>query len=180
MKYRIFAFSLLISSVFIAGCSNMKIEHYAHTEPKLDLFDYFSGKTYAWGQFQDRSGEVKRRFKVDISGTIDGNVLTLDEQFVYDDGETEQRIWRIERLGDNRYQGTAGDVIGTAFGESAGAVFNWSYTLDLPYKNSSIHVKFDDWMFLQTDGIMLNRAEVSKWGFKVGEVTLFFSKQAQP
>jgi hypothetical protein len=106
-------------------------------------------------------------------------VLTLDERFVYDDGEKEQRVWLIKRLGDNLYSGTAGDVIGEAVGHSAGSVFSWRYTLDLPYKNSSIQVKFDDWMFLQSDGVMLNRAQVSKWGFNVGEVTLFFSK-AQP
>lgn len=178
MKIKLTLFAL-ISSVLLAGCSTMKVQDYADTQPKFDLFQYFEGKTLAYGQFQTRSGEVKRRFKVDITGTIDNNVLTLDEQFVYDDGETEQRIWVIERTAENRYRGTAGDVIGVAEGESAGAVFNWHYTLDLPYKDGSIHVKFDDWMFLQSDGVMLNRAEVSKWGFKVGEVTLFFTKGAQ-
>jgi hypothetical protein len=168
--------SALLFTLVLTGCSNMKVEHYAHTQPKLDLFDYFEGKTYAWGQFQSRSGELKRRFYVDITGTIKGNTLTLDEQFVYDDGETEQRIWVIERTAPNQYQGTAADVIGKAFGQTAGAVFNWRYTLDLPYGNSTIHVQFDDWMFLQPDGVLLNRAMVKKWGFKVGEVTLAFSK----
>ncbi|WFE69795.1 DUF3833 domain-containing protein [Thiomicrospira sp. R3] len=167
---------LVIGFLFLTGCSNMKIEHYADTQPRLDLFEYFEGKTYAWGLFQTRSGEVKRRFYVDITGTIEGNVLTLDEQFVYDDGETEQRIWVIERTAPNNYQGTAGDVIGKAYGQTAGSVFNWHYTLDLPYGKSSIHVQFDDWMFLQPDGVMLNRAEVKKWGLRVGEVTLAFSK----
>ena len=145
----------------------------------MDLFSYFAGKTQAYGQFQDRSGAVKRRFSVDITGTVNDDVLTLDERFIYDDGEHEQRIWVIKRLDENLYSGTAGDVIGEAKGRSAGSVFTWRYTLDLPYKDSSIHVKFDDWMFLQPDGVMLNRAQVSKWGFTVGEVTLFFSK-AQP
>ncbi|UQB43411.1 DUF3833 domain-containing protein [Thiomicrospira microaerophila] len=163
--------------LLLTGCSNMKVEHYKDTEPKLDLFAYFEGKTYAWGLFQTRTGEVKRRFYVDITGTIDGDTLTLDEQFVYDDGETEQRIWVIDRIAANQYQGSAGDVIGIAYGQTAGSVFNWRYTLDLPYGSSSIHVQFDDWMFLQTDGVMLNRAEVKKWGLRVGEVTLAFSKQ---
>lgn len=167
---------VVCTALVLAGCSSPKVQDYAQTEPKLDLFTYFAGKTQAHGQFQDRAGAVKRRFTVDISGTIEGDVLTLDERFVYDDGEKEQRVWLIKRLEDNQYSGTAGDVIGEAQGYSAGSVFNWRYTLDLPYKDSSIHVKFDDWMFLQSDGVMLNRAEVNKWGFKVGEVTLFFSK----
>ncbi len=166
----------LCSLVLLVGCSSPQVQDYAQTEPKLDLFSYFTGQTQAYGQFQDRSGAVKRRFKVAITGSVQDDVLTLDEQFLYDDGETEQRIWLIKRLGDNRYSGTAGDVLGQAQGHSAGAAFNWRYSLDLPYQDGSIQVKFDDWMFLQADGVMLNRAQVSKWGFKVGEVTLFFSK----
>lgn len=167
---------LVFAAVLLAGCSGPKVQDYAQTEPKLDLFTYFADETQAYGQFQDRSGAVKRRFTVAITGTVEGNVLTLNERFVYDDGEHEQRVWVIKRLTENHYSGTAGDVIGEAVGRSAGSVFSWRYTLDLPYKDSSIHVKFDDWMFLQSDGVMLNRAQVSKWGFNVGEVTLFFSK----
>lgn len=175
MKYPRFIF-ILVLFLFLIGCSPMNVQEYKTTEPKLDLFTYFEGKSTAYGQFQSRSGEVKRRFKVAITGTVEGKILTLDEQFVYDDGQTEERIWVIERLAENSYKGTAGDVVGPAYGKSAGAAFNWQYTLDLPYKNSSIHVKFDDWMFLQTDKVMLNKAKVTKWGFTVGEVTLFFTK----
>lgn len=170
---------LTLSLSLLTGCSSMSPTTYEHTEPKLDLFDYFEGQTLAWGQFQSRSGELQRRFTVDINGKVDGDTLVLDEQFVYDDGETEQRIWTIKKVGDNQYEGTAGDVIGKVIGQASGAVFNWRYTLDLPYKDSSIHVKFDDWMFLQTNKVMLNRAKVTKWGFRVGEVTLFFQKPDQ-
>jgi hypothetical protein len=31
-------------------------------------------------------------------------------------------------------------------------------------------------MFLQPDGILMNRAEVSKWGIMIGEVTLVFQR----
>ena len=179
MKIRAYLISLCTAALLLAGCGSPQVQDYAQTEPKLDLFTYFAGETQAYGQFQDRAGAVKRRFTVAITGIVKGDELTLDERFVYDDGEHEQRIWVIKRLADNQYSGTAGDVIGQAQGHSAGSVFNWRYTLDLPYKDSSIHVKFDNWMFLQSDGVMLNRAQVTKWGFKVGEVTLFFSK-AQP
>lgn len=175
MTSRIFL-TFALSFSLLTGCSSMSPNQYEHTEPKLDLFEYFEGQTLAWGQFQSRSGELQRRFRVDIQGKVDGDTLVLDEQFVYDDGETEQRIWTIKKVGENQYEGRAGDVIGKAFGQASGSVLNWRYTLDLPYKDSSIHVKFDDWMFLQTDNVMLNRAKVTKWGFRVGEVTLFFQK----
>lgn len=167
--------AILLTSL-LAGCSNMDIKQYQNETPKLDLFNFFEGKTEAWGQFQDRSGLVLRRFTVDISGRISGNTLILDERFVYNDGEKQQRIWTITKMGEGQYIGIADDVIGQAKGYSAGNALNWSYTLDLPYKDSTIHVQFDDWMFLHTESKMMNIAEVTKWGFKVGEVTLFFNK----
>lgn len=165
--------------ILLGGCSRMEIQHYRDSTPRFDLFSYFDGQTYAWGQFQARSGKVERRFKVAIRGEVNGNQLRLDERFIYDNGERQTRVWLITRQADGRFVGTADDVVGEARGEAAGNALNWRYTLDLPYKNRSIHVQFDDWMFLHTPELLLNRAEVSKWGFKVGEVTLFFSKTRQ-
>ncbi|HHS99903.1 MAG TPA: DUF3833 domain-containing protein [Thiomicrospira sp.] len=167
----------LLALTALTGCSTMKIQDYQNETPKLDLFGYFDGKTYAQGQFQDRTGKVIRRFTVDITGTVEGNILTLDEQFVYNDDEKQQRIWRIEKTAENRFIGQADDVIGEAKGESAGNALNWRYTLDLPYNDSTIHVNFDDWMFLHTEDTMMNIASVTKWGFHVGQVTLFFNKK---
>lgn len=161
----------------LSGCSSVKPENYAKQKPELKLFDYFQGKTYAWGQFKDRSGKVIRRFRVDISGEHSGDRLTLDERFLYDDGERQTRVWRIARLEKGLFSGEADDVVGKAEGRSAGNALNWRYTLQLPYKNSHINVQFDDWMFLHENGIMINQAAVKKFGFQVGEVTLFFSKQ---
>jgi hypothetical protein len=38
------------------------------------------------------------------------------------------------------------------------------------------HVQFDDWMYLQPDGVLLNRARMSKLGVELGQVTLAFRK----
>ena len=154
----------------------MKPKDFEGTEPKLDLFDYFAGDTRAWGIFQDRSGNLQRQFTVDIRGEVVGEELTLTEDFEYADGEVQQRIWRIRRIDEHRYEGRADDVVGNASGLAYGQALNWRYTLRLPYRGSEINVKFDDWMFLQTDGVLVNRATVSKFGFRVGEVTLFFTK----
>jgi len=53
----------------------------------------------------------------------------------------------------------------------------FTYAAPSPYGDSSVDVHFDDWMFLQPDGVLLNRARVSKFGFTVGEVTLAFYKE---
>ena len=167
---------LIVLAMLLGGCSVMQPKDFEGTQPRLELFDYFAGNTRAWGIFQDRSGNLQRQFTVDIRGEVEGDELTLTEDFVYADGETQQRIWRIRRIDEHRYEGRADDVVGTATGLAYGNALNWTYTLRLPYRGNEINVKFDDWMFLQTDGVLVNRAQVSKFGFKVGEVTLFFIK----
>ena len=160
----------------IAGCTQMNIEDYAGTEPEFRLEDYFLGHVQAWGQFQDRGGEVKRRFFVDIHGHMEGDTLVLDEDFRYADGETGERVWRIRATGENTYEGTAGDVRGMATGRRAGHVFNWQYTLELPYGDGTVAVNFDDWMYLQEGGVLINRATMKKFGIRLGELTIFFQK----
>ena len=91
---------MLLPLLLVAGCSTMKPSDFAGSEPRLDLFAYFEGKTRAWGIFEGRSGELKRQFTVDILGVVEGDRLTLTEDFVYADGETQQRIWVIDRLDD--------------------------------------------------------------------------------
>ena len=162
----------------ITGCSsNMKTEKFIGQQPRFVLEEYFDGPTKAWGMFHDRFGNLKRQFVVEIFGSWDGSILTLDEHFEYSDGEYVRRIWKITKLDDNNYTGTAGDIIGKANGTSYGNALNWIYVMDLGVGKQTVRVKFNDWMFLQPDGVLLNRAEISKWGFQLGIVTLSFSKQ---
>lgn len=160
----------------LTGCSAMDPKDFAGTEPKFELFEYFSGETRAWGIFQDRGGRLKRQFVVDIHGEMQDGELVLTEDFAYADGERSQRIWRIRKLDEHRYEGRAADVVGVAEGLAYGSTLNWRYTLQIPYAGRTLEVNFDDWMFLQSGEVLINRAKLSKFGFRVGEVTLVFSK----
>jgi hypothetical protein len=171
-------FLLLALSLLLTGCSSMKPADFAKAQPPLTLETYFAGHTKAWGLFEDRFGRVKRQFTVDIEGRWNGDTLTLNEDFLYDDGEKEQRVWTIRKTAENRYEGTAADVVGTAIGQSAGNALNWRYSLNLKVGDGTMKVDFDDWMFLQPGNVMINRAHVSKWGIDVGSVTLFFNHTA--
>lgn len=155
----------------------MRATDYAAEQPKLDLQHYFNGTIDAWGMFQDRSGKVIKRFTVVMDCHWEGDTGVLDEHFTYSDGTKQRRVWTLKKTGDGRYVGTASDVIGEAAGESAGNAFNWKYTLALPVDGRIFHVNFDDWMFLMDDNVMLNRAVMSKFGFRLGEVTLSFRKR---
>ena len=160
----------------ITGCSSMKPEDFADTEPRLVLEDYFTGQTRAFGLFEDRFGDVRRQFVVHVDGTFDGETLTLDERFAYADGETERRVWRIRRTGPDTYEGRADDIVGVAEGRIAGNALNWRYHMDLKVGDGTWRVGFDDWMFLQPGGVLINRATVTKWGLEIGTVTIAFSK----
>lgn len=171
--------ALAACAILLLGCNSMKPEDFAGREPKLVLEDFFLGKTRAWGIFEDRFGRLRRSFVVEIDGTWDEEkqLLTLTEDFLYDDGETDRRVWRVTKRGEHRYDGEADDVLGVAEGRAYGNALNWSYAIDLKTKDSSLRVAFNDWMFLQDEATLINRAKVTKWGFLVGEVTLFFRKE---
>ena len=90
---------ITVLSVFflVSACSGMAVQEFKNAKPELVLEEYFTGRTEAWGLFEDRFGKLRRQFKVTIDGTWDGETLTLDERFKYEDGETDQRIWRIKK-----------------------------------------------------------------------------------
>ena len=161
----------------LVGCAGPQPSDYAAEKPVLDLKTYFNGELTAHGLFTDRSGKVARRFTVAMTGTWTGNQGVLDERFTYSDGKTERRVWRLTDLGNGRYSGRADDVVGEAVGIAAGNALNWQYTLRLPVDDKVYEVQFDDWMYLMDERVMLNKAVMSKFGIRLGEVTLSFYKK---
>ncbi len=170
-------FSLII--LVQTGCSTVKIKDYEQTRPEFHIEDYFQGNTTAWGVFQDRFGKVRRTFTVDIKGEWDpeNRLLTLDEDFIYDDGQTEKRIWKITKTSENTYEGSAGGVIGTAKGKSAGNAFHWRYDFNLPVEGSTWKVNFDDWLYKLDEDTVFNKAVIRRWGIRLGDVYIFFKKR---
>ena len=175
MKRRFALWATIAATV--VGCASPTPADYAAQKPVLDLKSYFSGDLVAHGLFTDRSGKVARRFVVQLTGTWNGNNGTLDERFSYSDGKTERRVWRLTDEGNGRWTGRADDVVGVAEGRSAGNALNWRYTLSLPVDGSVYEVQFDDWMYLMDERVMLNKAVMSKFGVRIGEVTLSFVKK---
>ena len=173
--------ALAVTSALLVGCAGPQVSDYTAEKPILDLRQYFTGTVDAYGIFTDRSGKVVKRFTVEMictwSGVPGQEVGVLDEYFTYSDGTKDRRVWTLKRGADGKYIGTAGDVLGVANGEVKGNAFRWGYTLLLPVDGKTIEVQFDDWMYLMNDKIMLNKAEMSKFGFKLGEVTLTFVKR---
>ena len=177
---RLFKINVLVFLFLgLSACSPKPITHLESRTPKLNLEQFFEGETVAYGIFEDRFGTLKRQFRVKINGRVSGNTLTLDEDFLYDDGEKAKRIWTITNLGPDengftQYSGTADDIEGEAKGLVAGNGLNWSYDIDLVTDDGIYTVHFDDWIYQQDDYVAINRAYVSKFGFEIGSVTLAF------
>ena len=138
--------------------------------------DLFCRTPQAWGVLQNRSGKVTRQFSADLNGTWDGKQLILKEKFNWDDGEVQDREWTINKIDEHNYEGTAGDVVGKAIGYSYGPAFKFEYVLLVPVKGKELKITFDDWIFKQDDRVAINRATMTKFGFKVAELTVVFVK----
>ena len=167
----------ILMIIFLAGCMGQpSLEDEKLSDIELNLEDFFEGRTVAYGQFQDVFGTVRRLFKVEIEGKWDGKTLTMVEDFVYEDQSTEQRIWVLEKTGGQTWVGRADGVYDQASGEERGNAFNWNYQFDLPTESGSMKVTFNDWMWQLTEDRLLNKAYISRFGVRLGEVIIMFEK----
>lgn len=159
----------------LCACSSVDIDDYKGGQPNFDLLTFFEGDVRAWGMVQDFSGKVTRRFNVKMSGQREGNQLTLDEDFLYDDGEVQHRQWVIKQV-DSGLEGQAQDIFNMARGEQEGFAVRWRYEMDLKVDGEIYRVGFDDWMYRVDAHRAFNKARIKKFGITVAEVTLFFER----
>ena len=173
---------ILASLLLVAACTGKpSFDDPSLSDRKLNMEEFFDGELVAYGQFQDILGTVRRSFVVTIDGDWDGERLRLVEDFVYEDGATEQRVWTLRKTGPDSWIGTAPGVIGEAVGREEDNRFNWQYTIDLPIPSAdgtveTMRVTFDDWMWLLSEDRLLNRAYVKRYGLDIGDVIISFEK----
>jgi len=161
----------------LSGCSSMHIDDFAESTPEFVPQAYFNGPMRAYGMVKDGDGKIIRRFKGDLVGSWDENGIgTLDERFVYDDGETQHRVWKLRPTGDKTFIGTAGDIVGEAQMIAKGNTVMIDYTMRVPYKDGTIDIDVRDWLHLQEDGVILNHSKMKKFGFEVGELVITIIK----
>ena len=165
--------------IALAACSSVSIDDYADNKPVLKLEEFFDGRLSAHGILKDRGGKVIRYFSAEIDAWWEDGVGTLDERFVFDDGEKQTRVWKLTPHGNGKYAGTAGDVIGEASMQVSGNSLFLDYVLRVPYDGDTIDLRIDDRMYLVSDTVLLNESVMSKWGFRVGEIVLVIEKPAE-
>lgn len=168
---------LLITGLMLmlSSCSTTQLDDYAKNSPKLDPRVFFDGSLSAHGVLKDRSGKVTRYFNATINAYWKDGVGTLEERFVFDDGEVQFRNWVLTPNGDS-YDATAGDVVGTGKAKVSGNAMKLDYVLEITYKGSPLKLAVEDWMWQVDNKVLLNESTLRKWGFKVGTIQLVIVK----
>ncbi len=164
-------------TLLLSACGGIDGQKYVDQQPPFDLREYFTGPVKAWGMIQDRSGNVIRKFDIDLVGTWDGNEGELVEDFRYYDGETQRRVLRLSDIGNGQYEVRADDIVDVGQAMSFGNAMNLNYTMALTLDSGTVNVDLEDWIWAMNDGVIINRADIKKFGITVAEITIFMKKE---
>lgn len=175
-----FLYILVTTVVLISlnGCGTTPSD-YSNTTPEFDLKDFFNGDLKGWGLVSDYRGKVIQRFTVDMEGRWDGNKGELYELFSYQNGDTQERTWFLEKKENGINIGTASDVIGEAAGQQHGFAFYWKYDLLIDTESTRLKVQLQDWLYQIDQDSVISKAKIKKFGVSVGEVIVFILKEEQ-
>jgi hypothetical protein len=166
----------LMILLLLGGCSTMSVTEYQDRTPELKPEEYFDGHVKAWGIFEDRNGKVSREFTGDFHGTWDGDKLVIDETLEYRDGTVEERQWTFDKTGENTYDLRAESLSGERVAKTAGNAMHLKYSMAVDVDGSTWTLSSDDWMYRQDEKTVINRATLSWWWFKAGELTIVYRK----
>lgn len=174
------ALVIVLLSASLAACAS-RPEFEANVPAQaLILEKTLAGRTTGEGAFINSITGDETKFSVVINGSWDGKILTLVEDFNYTDGTKERKTWRLTKTAEGRYNGTREDVIDTADVRQDGAGVRLDYYVTLSTGFGDIDVRFQDLLFLESDGTIVNRAVVSKFGLRVGRVNIAMKPDARP
>ncbi len=172
MKQTLFAAALIALSALGACATRPPAPRDIAAQP-IAIEQALAGRTLARGEFRSITG-ARRGFDATLNGTWDGRVLTLVEDFAFDDGERDRKTWRLEQTAPGRFSGTREDVVGTADGFQDGNVFRLEYNVRLGDRV----VRFRDVLALTPEGEVQNDATVGWAGLRVGSVSLRIRREA--
>ena len=172
-----FLSSIFVVCALVSGCRSLTPQQFAAAVPRLEPEKFFEGHVRSWGVIETRSGKPKSRLRAELFGVREGADVVVTQNFTFEDGRKQQRIWRIRRVDENRYEAFADDVKGPAVGYAYGNAFHWTYTLQLRPGNALTRVRMEHWMYLMADEeTMINRVVTRKFGVIVAQTTEYFHK----
>ncbi len=173
--------AVILLCALTGACSSLKPQHFAAEAPRFEPEKFFEGRVRSWGVIESRSGKPKSRVRAELMGRREGNEVEIIQDFTFEDGSKQRRVWKIRRVDEHRYEASSPDVIGPAAGYAFGNAFHWEYTLQLRPGNVFSRVRMEHWMYLLADGrTMINRVVIRKFGIVVAQTTEHFQREAPP
>jgi len=149
---------------------SQKPADFAGKGPLLDLRRHLSGPILCEGVIYGPLGRVTSRFVADMHAKWDGSTGIMTEDFRYDSGSKQHRIWTLTVGNDGRVKATAPDVVGVGEGRMEGPALRLDYRIRLPEDAGGHVLNVTDWMYLMENGTIMNRSQFRKFGIKVAEL----------
>ena len=176
MKFLLTLITLVGVTFMLASCASQSVDDYAQNRPEFIPEQFFNGELSAQGLVKNRSGKVIRYFTASIKAYWQDGQGTLEEKFIFNDGEHQSRTWTLvpteDKQGIKRYIARAGDVIGDGQAQIAGNSMHLNYQLQISYNKKPLILNVDDWMWLVDEHTVINESRLSKWGFTLGSIQL--------
>ncbi len=138
--------------------------------PPITLDRAFAGRSVGAGVFRVALTGSERRFTARLDGRLEGDRLTVVEDFVYDDGEENRLTWVFDRAGPGRWTGRREDTVGLAEVVETGDTIRLSYLADFRAGDTVTRLGFEDVIYFDPEGRVINDAIVTRLGVPVGRV----------
>lgn len=162
-----------LAALPLAACATMPAAP-PTAGPPITLVSAFQGRTRGRGHFRVWLTGDERRFSARLNGRITGRegarVLTVVEDFLYDDGQQDRLTWVFRETGPGRWTGRREDTVGEATVIEENGVIRLSYTADFRSPSGVNRLGFEDILYGLPDGSIVNDAVVTRAGIAVASV----------
>jgi len=145
-------------------------DDYADNGPQFDIRERLNGPIVCEGIIYGPTGRVSSRFTADFEASWDGNVGVMKEVFHYDSGNSQNREWKLTLGNDGSIKAEASDLIGVGTGQQKGSAVLLNYRIKLSEEAGGHVLDTTDWMYLMSNGSIMNRSQFRKFGIKVAEL----------
>jgi glutamine cyclotransferase len=144
-------------------------DDYAFGE-EFDIRKVLNGPLACEGIIYGPTGRVTSRFVARFDASWDGNTGVIKEVFNYDSGNVQHREWHLTLEDGGAIKADANDLVGTGRGQQSGNAVLLSYKIKLSDEAGGHVLDAQDWMYLMSNGTVMNRNQFRKFGFKVAEL----------
>lgn len=162
-----------LAALPLAGCAATPAPPSA-SGPPITLISAFRGRTTGRGHFRIWLTGDERRFTARLNGSVTGpegaRVLTVVEDFAYDDGQQDRLTWVFREQAPGRWTGKREDTVGEATVIEENGQIRLSYIADFKAPSGVNRLAFQDILYARPDGTIVNDAVVSKAGVAVASV----------